>query len=110
MEDEDSMTEEERKRCELRAHMFKALAHPLRIYMLEKLKERPWCVCEMADELQVDKSIVSKYLTQLKNAGIIEDKKRGTLVEYHLAAPCVLELASCAESSVLEVRKKRLMV
>ncbi|WP_304222080.1 metalloregulator ArsR/SmtB family transcription factor [Gracilinema caldarium] len=110
MKGEDAMTEEEQKRCELRAQMFKALAHPLRIYMLEKIKERPRCVCEMASELGVDKSIVSKYLTQLKNAGILEVKKRGTLVEYHLAAPCVLELASCAESSVLEIRKKRLMI
>ncbi len=102
------MTEEEKKRCELRAEMFKALSHPLRIYMLEKLKERPRCVCELAQELGVDKSIVSKYLSQLKEAGLVEDRRRGVLVEYSLVAPCVLEMAACAETTVLLNRKRRL--
>jgi len=103
------MTEEEKRRCELRANMFKALAHPLRIYMLEKLKERPWCVCELAAELGVDKSIASKYLTILKDAGLVGMQKRGILVEYTLIAPCVLNLAACAESDVFSNRKKALL-
>jgi len=103
------MTEDEKRRCELRANMFKALAHPLRIYMLEKLKERPWCVCELAAELGVDKSIASKYLTILKDAGLVGMQKRGILVEYTLTAPCVLNLAACAESDVLSNRKKALL-
>ena len=102
------MTSEEAKRYELRAHMFKALAHPMRVYMLEKLKDRPWCVCELAVEVGIDKSVASKHLSQLKDAGLIDDEKRGTLVEYRLTAPCVLNLAACAEAAVLENRKRRL--
>jgi len=102
------MTSEESKRYELRAHMFKALAHPMRIFMLEKLKDRPWCVCELAVEVGIDKSVASKHLSQLKDAGLIEDERKGTLVEYRLTAPCVLDLADCAEGSVLENRKRRL--
>ena len=102
------MNEDMRKRCELRAHMFKALAHPMRIYILECLKERPRCVCELANELGIDKSVASKHLSQLKEAGLVEDKKKGTLVEYHITAHCVLDLAACAESTVLENRRKRL--
>jgi ArsR family transcriptional regulator len=102
------MTVEETKRYELRAHMFKALAHPMRIFMLEKLKDRPWCVCELAVEVGIDKSVASKHLSQLKDAGLVDDEKRGTLVEYHLTAPCVLNLAACAEAAVLENRKRML--
>ena len=102
------MTSEESKRYELRAHMFKALAHPMRIYMLEKLKHRPWCVCELAAEVGIDKSVASKHLSQLKDAGLVDDEKRGTLVEYRLTAPCVLNLADCAEAAVLENRKRML--
>jgi ArsR family transcriptional regulator len=102
------MTGEETKRYELRAHMFKALAHPMRIFMLEKLKDRPWCVCELAVEVGIDKSVASKHLSQLKDAGLVDDEKRGTLVEYHLTAPCVLNLAACAEAAVLENRKRML--
>ncbi len=88
--------------------MFKALAHPMRIAMLDRLKERPWCVCELAAEVGIEKSVASKHLSQLKAAGLIDDEKRGTLVEYRLVAPCVLELASCAETTILAHRRKRL--
>lgn len=96
------------RRYELRAEMFKALSNPMRICLLEKLKERPRCVCELAAEVGIDKSVASKHLSQLKSAGLIEDEKRGTIVEYHLVAPCILDMASCAEAIVIESRKKRL--
>jgi ArsR family transcriptional regulator len=92
----------------LKAEIFKALAHPMRLALLDKLKARPWCVCELAAEVGIDKSVASKHLSQLKAAGIIDDEKRGTLVEYRLVAPCVLELAACAESTIVAHRRKRL--
>jgi DNA-binding transcriptional ArsR family regulator len=76
--------------------------------LLDKLKERPWCVCELAAEAGIDKSVASKHLTQLKVAGLIDDEKRGTLVEYRLVAPCILEMAACAEGTILENRRRRL--
>ena len=102
------ISEEELKRAELRAHMFKALSHPMRIYFLEKLKEKPWCVCELAAEAEIPKSAASKHLSQLKDAGLVNDSKIGTRVEYSITAPCVLQLAACAEGVVLENRKKQI--
>jgi DNA-binding transcriptional ArsR family regulator len=96
------------RRYKLRAEMFKALAHPMRLLMLEKLKERPWCVCELAAEVGIEKSVASKHLSQLKDVGIIEDEKRGTLVEYSLVAPCVLEMGACAEKAIVKNQRKRL--
>jgi ArsR family transcriptional regulator len=96
------------RKYQRRAEIFKALSNPLRLVMLERLEERPWCVCALAAELDVDKSIVSKYLNQLKSVGLIEDTKKGTLVEYRLVAPCILRLASCAEETIQEQRKKLL--
>lgn len=102
------ITEEERRRAERRSHMFKALAHPMRIYFLEKLKEKTWCVCELAEEAGIPKSAASKHLSQLKEAGLVDDSKTGTRVEYTLTAPCVLDLAACAEGTVLSNRRKQL--
>jgi ArsR family transcriptional regulator len=96
------------RRYELKAEVFKALAHPMRLALLDRLKERPWCVCELAAEMGLEKSVASKHLSQLKAAGLIDDERRGTLVEYRLVAPCVLELASCAEAAVLAHRRDRL--
>lgn len=88
--------------------MFKALAHPMRIFFLEKLKEKPWRVCQLAAEAGIPKSAASKHLSQLKEAGMVIDSKKGTKVEYSLTAPCILELAACAEKSVLENKRKQL--
>ena len=88
--------------------MFKALSHPMRILFLEKLKEKSWCVCELAEEAGIPKSAASKHLSQLKDAGLVTDSKSGTRVEYTLTAPCVLKLASCAEGVVLKNRKKQI--
>ncbi|HTX71479.1 MAG TPA: metalloregulator ArsR/SmtB family transcription factor [Rectinemataceae bacterium] len=96
------------ERYELRVEMFKALAHPMRLLLLEKLNERPRCVCELAKEVGIDKSVASKHLSQLKSAGLIDDEKRGTLVEYRLVAPCVLEMAACAEGTIVNTLRKKL--
>ena len=96
------------RKYSLRAEMFKALAHPARVYILDKLRERPRCVCELAEEIGIDKSAASKHLSQLKSAGLVDDERRGTLVEYRLVAPCVLDLAACAEGTILENRRRRL--
>ena len=50
-----------------------------------------------------DMSTVSKHLTILKNAGIVEDDKRGKQVYYRLKVPCVLNFFHCLES-VLSAR------
>jgi ArsR family transcriptional regulator len=102
------MTEQEKIRYEMRAHMFKALSHPMRVLILDKLKERNWCVCKLADEIGINKSAASKHLSQLREAGLVDIEKRGTQVEYRLTAPCVLDLASCAEGAVLANRRKKL--
>ncbi|MBN2627822.1 MAG: winged helix-turn-helix transcriptional regulator [Spirochaetales bacterium] len=102
------ISDEELMRAERSAHMFKALAHPMRIFMLEKLRDKSWCVCELAAEAGIPKSAASKHLSQLKDAGLVEDEKFGTRVEYTLTAPCVLDLAACAEGTVLSSRKKQL--
>jgi DNA-binding transcriptional ArsR family regulator len=102
------ISNDEKIRADRRAHMFKALSHPMRIYFLEKLKEKSWCVCELAEEAGIPKSATSKHLSQLKEAGLVEDSKAGTRVEYKLTAPCVLDLAACAEGIVLTNRRKQL--
>ena len=64
----------------------------------------------LAAEIGLEKSAASKHLSQLKEAGLVEDERRGTLVEYRLVAPCVLDMAACAEGTILENRRKRLEI
>jgi ArsR family transcriptional regulator len=94
------MTEAEKRRSEGRAAILKALAHPSRLLIVEKLSERPYCVCELTEMVGADTSTVSKHLSILRNAGIVSDRKKGTSVYYSLEAPCLLRLLSCVESVI----------
>jgi DNA-binding transcriptional ArsR family regulator len=92
------MTDQERVRSESRAAILKALGHPSRLFMVEKLSDKPYCVCELTAMIGADTSTVSKHLSILKNAGIVSIRKEGTTVYYSLEAPCVMKLLRCVET------------
>ena len=94
------MKEFDKGRCESRARILKALAHPSRIFIIERLNEKPHCVNELTLLIGADTSTVSKHLSILKAAGIIEDRKEGTSVYYSLSCPCVLNLMECIEKVI----------
>lgn len=89
-----------------RARVIKAMAHPTRLFLIEELSKRERCVCELTDMVGADISTVSKHLGVLKQAGIVEDEKRGQQVWYSLGVPCVLNFFSCVES-VLKANARR---
>lgn len=82
---------------EARARIIKALAHPARLMIVDQLKTDPRCVREIQTVVGSDMSTVSKHLSILKNAGIVQDEKRGVQVYYRLRCPCVTDFFECAE-------------
>jgi DNA-binding transcriptional ArsR family regulator len=83
---------------EERARIIKALAHPTRLFIVDHLSRGEECVCKLTEMIEADVSTVSKHLSLLKNAGIVDDEKRGAQVYYRLRVPCVLNFFSCVES------------
>ena len=84
---------------EARARIIKAMAHPTRLFIIDELAQRgERCVCELTEMIGVDMSTVSRHLAMLKNAGIIEDEKRGAQVYYNLRVRCVMDFLECVES------------
>lgn len=92
------MTPNVRKQYEAQANVFKALAHPTRLWITEQLAQGERCVCEFVAAIDADFSTVSKHLSILKQAGIVEDEKRGKKVFYRLRTTCVLGFMSCIDS------------
>jgi DNA-binding transcriptional ArsR family regulator len=80
------------------AQMFKALAHPGRLLMLDELSRGERCVCELAALVGSEMPTISRHLSQLKNAGIVDDEKRGAQVFYRLVTPCVMNFFKCVAS------------
>jgi ArsR family transcriptional regulator len=87
------------QRCRQRAAVFKALGHPARLQIVERLAGGERCVCELVREVGSGWSTVSRHLSVLKAAGILEDKKRGLQVYYRLALPCVTSFAACLDAA-----------
>lgn len=75
--------------------VFKALAHPTRLQMVQMLADGELCVCVFQEKFGIDFSTVSRHLAILRNAGIIDDEKRGKNVFYRLVKPCVLGMCDC---------------
>jgi DNA-binding transcriptional ArsR family regulator len=62
----------------------KALADPNRVRALMVLREQELCVCRLIELLKLAPSTVSKHLTILKQAGLIESRKEGRWMHYRL--------------------------
>ncbi|HNT34952.1 MAG TPA: metalloregulator ArsR/SmtB family transcription factor [bacterium] len=87
-------------RYEARARVLKALSHPTRLFIVDQLSLRDHCVNELTEMIGSDVSTVSKHLSVLRNAGIIDDDKRGTQVFYSLRVPCITQFFGCVEAVV----------
>ena len=96
------ITKEQRIHFEARASVLKALAHPLRLFMVEALSKQPYCVYELTDMVGLEISTVSRHLSVLKNAGLVQDQKRGKHVFYNLRVHCVLNFLDCVEAVLKE--------
>ena len=95
------------QRYEARAEIIKALAHPTRLFIVEALSRGERCVCELREGVGADFSTVSKHLSVLKNAGIVEDEKRGLQVYYRLRCPCILNFFGCIENVLHENARRQ---
>jgi ArsR family transcriptional regulator len=92
---------------EAKAHVLKALGHPTRLWMAEQLADGEKCVCELAEFIDADFSTISKHLSVLKQAGVVEDEKRGKQVYYRLRVPCILKYMSCVEAVIKATVKEQ---
>ena len=91
------MNSKTKQRYEARARIIKAMGHPTRLFIVDELAKGERCVCELRDMIGADISTVSKHLSVLKQAGVVEDDKRGLQVWYSLKVPCLLNFFGCVE-------------
>ena len=78
------------------ATLFKALAHPKRLAILETLRDAERCVCEIEEVLDLRQAYVSQQLTVLRETGLVCYRKDGWNVYYRIARPEVYTLLDMA--------------
>ena len=80
---------------EKQAEIVKSIAHPLRIAILDFLRNGEQCVCDIAKHIGSERSNVSRHLSVMVKAGALGSRKDGLKVIYELKTPCILEFFSC---------------
>ena len=90
-----------------KAEIFKALANPVRLEVIDTLLNGEKCVCEIQDALsKYEQPHISKSLSKLKAAGLIKDRRNGMNVYYSLAICCMSELFECLNKILQEDQDK----
>jgi ArsR family transcriptional regulator len=87
---------------EKQAKIVKALAHPIRIAVVNYLRDGPMCVCDIAKHVRSERSNVSRHLSVMTSAEILDNYKDGLKVMYKLKRPCILEFFSCIKRCIIE--------
>ena len=87
---------------EKQAAMAKAVAHPVRVAVLEFVKDGEQCVCDIAQTVGTERSNLSKHLSIMVNAGVLASRKEGLKVMYSIKTPCVLKFLDCLKDCIKE--------
>ena len=86
-----------------KVEIFKALANPVRLEIIDLLLDGEKCVCEIQQKLKkYEQPHISKSLLKLKTAGLIKDRKNGLNVYYSLAIFCMGDFLSCLNKILKE--------
>ncbi len=93
--------------AELKSDIFEALAHPNRIRILEFLRQGPRCNCEIAPELGMEQSNLSRHLKILVQAGILFSWKDGLRVNFKVVDARTFRLLDIATALVRRDIEKR---
>lgn len=96
------MAKIEKTKYDARSKIFKALANPIRLAILDYLADGEKCVCHIVDHLGEKQSSISRHLSTLRNAGIVEIRKDGVNIYYKLKTPCVINFFMCIDNVIKE--------
>ena len=84
----------------LKAEFFRALGHPVRIRLLQLLREGERSVGDLQAALALDSGATSQQLALLRKQGLLEARREGTSVYYRVKDPRTLELLELAKAII----------
>ena len=96
------LSQSQRPLYEVKANLFKGLAHPFRIRLLELLSDSPeLTVSALQAETELEASHLSQHLSVLRRHHLVVSERRGSHVFYRLADPRIRELLAVARALLL---------
>jgi ArsR family transcriptional regulator len=93
----------DRKRLyELKAAFIQAAGHPIRLEIIDFLNRGEQCVCDIVEHVGAQRSNVSRHLSVMHKAGLLESRKDGLKVIYKLRTPCIANFLACVDEALRE--------
>ncbi|MHB8136554.1 MAG: ArsR/SmtB family transcription factor [Anaerolineaceae bacterium] len=90
---------------QIRASLFKALAHPARLQILQFLAESKTCISgDISEELPLSRTTVHQHLKELKDAGLIRGHMEGVKTNYCLDYNKVMEMKEILNGFLSEMQ------
>jgi DNA-binding transcriptional ArsR family regulator len=92
---------------EIESDFLRAIAQPTRLRILYFLKDGEKCACEIIPRMKEEQSNISRHLTHMKDAGILESRKEGVSVYYKIKDKRVFTLLSLVDEMIKSEIKER---
>ncbi|MEM3459233.1 MAG: metalloregulator ArsR/SmtB family transcription factor [Candidatus Bathyarchaeia archaeon] len=92
-----------------KAKIFNALADPIRLEILECLRNGERCVCEIIPHLGIAQPLVSRHLAILKNCGLVTHRKKGNRRFYSVTDPEVFHIIDAITADLVDALSKRVI-
>ena len=77
------------------SEVLKAVAHPVRLRIIEVLKNREMCVGDIVQALGSKQAITSQQLNMMKDKGVLTCRRNGSKVYYRIENKNVIKLLNC---------------
>ena len=74
--------------------------------IVDELSRGERCICELQPLFPTNKSTLSRHVAELKNVGIVGERRDGVRIYLRLLTPCVLNMFDCA-MGVIRAEAKR---
>ena len=100
------MLQKDERIYSLQASLCKALSNPIRLMIVDILKEGEATVSELQDKLARQQSNLSQHLAVLRGTGIVESRRDGTNVLYSLKNPKIVEACSLVRAILRDQSKE----
>jgi len=83
------------EKLELAASKLRAIAHPMRIAIIDLLNEHELSVTEIYNRLNIEQASASHHLNILKSKGVLNSKRNGKKIFYSLKNQTLIEIIDC---------------
>jgi len=92
-----------------KAKIFNALSDPVRLEILEFLRDGEKCVCEITPHLNLVQPLVSRHLKILKDSGLVAHRKDGSKRLYSITEQRIFEVTDALTPYMIDSLSKRII-